>query len=147
MRFSASRTFLQSWLGETREEGTSFIHHPSSSAPQHQDPHSTAHMPSPSSIGRSISTPLLICSLAYLTPVCQSPSAVSTLLWNRVPREQQVSKQTPAACLQRGCSGTPGPVCRVSRGWGSVMEERALHSNLHHLVTRTCTPGYLCFCF
>ena len=90
----------------------------------------------PSSIGRSISTPLLICSLAYLTPVCQSPSAVSTLLWNRVPREQQVSKQTPAACLQRGCSGTRGPVCRVSRGWGSVMEERALHSNLHHLVTR-----------
>lgn len=93
-------------------------------------------MPSPSSIGRSISTPLLICSFAHLTPVCQSPSAVSTLLWNRVPREQQVSKQTPAACLQRGCLGTRGPVCRVSRGWGSVMEERALHSNLHHLVTR-----------
>lgn len=54
-------------------------------------------MPSPSSIGRSISTPLLICSLAHLTPVCQSPSAVSTLLWSRVPREPQVSKQIPAA--------------------------------------------------
>lgn len=73
----------------------SFIHHPSSSAPQHQDPHSAGHTPSPSSIGRSICTPLLICSLAHLTPVCQSPSAVSTLLWSRVPREQQCPNRYP----------------------------------------------------
>ena len=57
-------------------------------------------------------------------------------LWSRVPREQQVSKQTPATCHQDGYSATRGLACKASGGRGSVMEGKFLHSHLHLLVPR-----------